>query len=542
MPDGSTSFADHCREIARRFLLTAAVVDDELSVVGSPAVHGEIKTPGQLPFGGPPKERVPEPEERQDDRPHPLNLNPVTWSFARQGMVCGVISPSGKGDGEHHVAKAVARADIVILDWRLDRESGATALPLLRRILKEDQRNRLRLIAFYTGEPAAVREQIRDEIEESLQDLDSPRRTPSRSRSDRNVIDFGACRIVVYGKPGGVEENGSDDVISDDQLADRLIDDFANMVQGLLPSLAITALTAVRENVYRILECFGARLDSAFLAHRACLDAPSESEQHIVEQLAGELGGIMDDAVGGESPAGIEAIGRWLAEEFGDGKVVFGRNKEATQAEVLAMLTHGVERERGPLKAKGKDYDILSCGFSGRADDSRARDRELASAMSFRRVHAQGPPQLSMGTVVRPTGSEDDTVLLCVMPRCDSVRLSERSSFLFLPLSSPPRSKTSQLVVPSINNGHERMTMETNPAQWRILDFEPDPDTECVLANADDDAGSRFLFKDRSENRYQWLGELKADVAQSVAQTIAARMARIGLTKSEWHRRSEGLE
>ena len=542
MPDGSTSFADHCREIARRFLLTAVVVDDELSVAGSPAVHRELKTPGRLPLGGPPQERVPEPEERQDDRPHPLNLNPVTWSFARQGMVCGVISPSGKGDDEHHLAKAVARADIVVLDWRLDRESGATALPLLRRILKEDQRNRLRLIAFYTGEPAAVREQIREEIKASLQDLDSPKRTPARSESDRSVIDFGACRIVVYGKPGGVQENGSDDVISDDQLADRLIDDFASMVQGLLPSLVITALTAVRENVYLLLECFGARLDPAFLAHRACLDAPSESEQHIVEQLAGELGGIMDDAVGGKSPAGIEAIAQWLKARFGDKDVVFGPDKEVSRPQVLAMLTHGVERERGPLKAKGKDYEILSYGFSGGADDSRARDRELASAMSFRRVHAQGPPQLSIGTVVRQIGSKKDTVLLCVMPKCDSVRLKKRSSFLFLPLSSPPQSKKSQLVVPPIKSGHERMTMEMNPAQWRILDFEPDPDAECVLANVDDDAGSCFLFEDRFENRYQWVGELKADVAQSVAQAIGARMARVGLNKSEWHRRSEGLE
>lgn len=554
MPDGSTSFADHCREIARRFLLTAAVVDDELSVVGrpmvrgelsvagSPTVHGGLTKPGRLPLGGLPKEPVPEPKQRQDDRPHPLNLNPVTWSFARQGMVCGMISPSGKEDDERHLARAVARADIVILDWRLNRDTGANALPLLHRILKEDQRNRLRLIAFYTGEAAAVRERIRDQIEESLQDLVSPKRTTSRSESDPSMIDFGACRIVAYGKPGGVHEDGLDDVISEDQLADRLIDDFAHMVQGLLPSLVITALTAVRENVYRVLECFGTRLDPAFLAHRACLDAPSESEQHIVEQLASELGGIMDDAVGRECPAGIEAIEKWLQERFEDREVVFGRGKEASRSQVLAMLTHGVKRERGPLRAQGKDYDILSYGFSGCADDSEELDRALASRMNFRQVHADRPPRLSMGTVVRQIGSEEGNVLLCATPKCDSVRLKERSSFLFLPLSSPPQSKTSQIVVPSVKSRHERLTLEMNPAQWRILDFNPDPDAECVLASTDDDAGSRFLFKDRSENRYQWVGELKADVAQSVAQAIATRMARVGLNKSEWHRRSEGLE
>ena len=542
MPDGNTSFADHCREIAKRFLLTAVVVDDELSVGGSPPVHGKLRKPGPPPLGGPPKEQVRAPEDQRVHRPHPLNLTPVTWSFARQGMVCGMISPSGEGNDEHHLAKAAARADIVVLDWRLDRESGATALPLLCRILTEDQGNRLRLIAFYTGQPAGVREKIRDEIVEGLQDLDSPKGMPSRSESNRNVIDFGACRIVVYGKPGGVRESGSDDVIPEDQLADRLIDDFASMVQGLLPSLVITALTAVRENVYRVLECFGARLDPAFLAHRACLDAPSESEQHIVEQLASELGGIMDDAVGRsrKSPAGIEAIERWLAERFGDGNVVFGPGKEATRAEVLEMLTHGVERENKPLRTKGRDYAILCYGFSGCADDSPARDRELASAMSFRSVHAQGRPQLSMGTVVRQIGSEGDTVLLCAMPRCDSVRLSVPSSFLFVPLSGPPRSKTPQLVVPSINGGHERMTMEMNPARWLTLNFVPNRKAGCVLANAGaEDASTIFVFEDASQNQYQWLGELKAEFAQSVAQSIATRMSRVGLNKSEWLRRSE---
>ena len=373
MPDDSTSFTDHCREIAKRFLLTAVVVDDELSVAGSPAVHGRLRRPGRSPFGGSPKEQVREPEEQRVYRPHPLNLTPVTWSFARQGMVCGMISPSGEGNDEHHLARAVARTDIVILDWTLDPESGANALPLLRRILTEDQRNRLRLIAFYTGQPAAAREKIRDEIAESLQDLDSPKRTPSRSESDHSVIDFGACRIVVYGKPGGVQEDGSDDVISESQLADRLIDDFASMVQGLLPSLVVTALTAVRENVYRMLQCFGARLDPAFLAHRACLDAPSESEQHIVEQLASELGGIMDDAVGRKSPAGIEAIEQWLKARFEDERSsTWSQQGSDAGLKALAMLTHG-SGARNPVRSepRGKDYRILSHGFSRCADDSR---------------------------------------------------------------------------------------------------------------------------------------------------------------------------
>lgn len=82
-------------------------------------------------------------------------------------------------------------------------------------------------------------------------------------------------------------------------------------LNGLLPSVVLTALGAVRENVHRMLECFGRDLDPAFLVHRACLPQPPESEQHIVEQIASELHGIMDDAVSHKSPAGIEAIEHW---------------------------------------------------------------------------------------------------------------------------------------------------------------------------------------------------------------------------------------
>ena len=79
--------------------------------------------------------------------------------------------------------------------------------------------------------------------------------------------------------------------------------------------------------------------------------------------------------------------------------------------------------------------------------------------------------------------------------------------------------------------------MEMNPAQWRSLMFDPNQEAGCVLANAD--ASATFVFEDESENQYRWLGELKAESAQSVAQAIATRMSRVGLNKSEWLRRSE---
>ena len=527
------SFEQHCRKIAKEFLLTAVVVDDELSVRGEQNVHGGLKSPGQRP--------IEPPRGSMDLRvlpSRPLDVDPITWSFARQGMVCGLVSPHEDQHHQRDLAKAVARADIVILDWRLSRETGANALPLLGRILVDDQRHRLRLIAFYTGEPD--RERILHKITERLRGLDIPYRTVSTNEDYPNAIDFGACRIVVYGKPGP-DGRDLDTVVKGDELAHRLIEDFANMVEGLLPSLVLAALTSVRDNVYRVLERFGSTLDPAFLAHRACLPLPLDSEQHIVEQIASELHGIMEDAVVRTSPAGIQAIELWLADRFDDGNVVFGpKKKEVPVHEVIDMLTHGVEEKPGRLRTKGKDYNILCDGFSGGADNSRELDRHLASAMSFRQVLEGGTRQLLMGTVVRQIGSTDAVTLLCVTPRCDSVRLKQpSSSFLFLPLAGP-KAKTLQLVVPSAGDGHTRMTICMDPSGWRTVDFAPDPTSECVVAGRTGKDES-FVFRDVSGIEYEWVGELKAEFAQSVAQAIAARMSRLALNKSEWLRRSEGL-
>ena len=130
-PTPMSEFAKHCQEVARRFLLTAVVVDDELGVPQGPAVHGDLTKPDRDA-----SKRVRSPEGRQPPS-RSLDVVQITRSFAREGMVCGVISPDEGQDNYKVLAKAVARADIIILDWRLSQKSGKDALPLLERILTQ---------------------------------------------------------------------------------------------------------------------------------------------------------------------------------------------------------------------------------------------------------------------------------------------------------------------------------------------------------------------------------------------------------------------
>lgn len=530
----NNSFQEHCRKIAKRFLLTAVVVDDELSVVGDPNVRTGLRGPSRSPM-----QSTAESQPRQtEDAPRPLGVNAITSSFARHGIICGVVAPPSELDGDamKRLVRVAARSDIVILDWRLNRESGQDSFPLLRQILLDDQAHRLRLIAFYTGEPP---EDIRSRILEGLTDLGGPLQPAPTPDSEDDAIQVGPCRILVYGKHG-LPTLAPSDAATEDELPDRLIADFGAMVEGLLPVLVLTALGAVRENVSRILERFRSDLDPAFLAHRACLPAPQDSQGHMVEQIASELRGVMDDAVQNTRPAGIGAIEHWLRNRFDDRNVVFlpGR-KEMSMSEIMDMLTHGIEKERGPLKKDGKDYHLMSYGFSDGDENSKMLDQRLASAMSFREVIEKRTQKLSIGTVVRMVESEPEATLLCVTPRCDSVRLKDPSLFLFLPLSNP-KSDTLQLVVPTTDGGYERRTICMNPSRWRTATFRPDTELECVLSSTHGENPYPF-FKDLDDQVYQWVGELKAEFAQSVAQAIAERMSRVGLNKSEWLRRSESV-
>lgn len=95
MPD---EFNQRCREIAKRFLLTAVVVDDQ-PYFESPA-SGGLTTPGRGDQGA--TERA---QEEGTHNSHSLSATALTASFVEQGLICGVIQP-------HHVIGTRATDEI----------------------------------------------------------------------------------------------------------------------------------------------------------------------------------------------------------------------------------------------------------------------------------------------------------------------------------------------------------------------------------------------------------------------------------------------
>lgn len=529
----TSDFGRHCREIAERFLLTAVVVDDQRFFPPSPPRGGAPRKPtrGDVARARPLEET--RGRQRQD-----INAAALTDSFAKHGMVCGVVAPSARGTETERYRRALSRADILVVDWKLHDNNNRHALELVTEILNGDRGDRLRLIAVYTGETGLP--EIGEEIVSGLETLG--RRVES-SRANCEIAS-GACRIVLYAK-AGTPTPGLDRTVDEGTLPDRLISDFTRMVAGLVPTLVLSSLTTVRENVYRVLERFDATLDPAFLAHRACLPVPSESEQHMVEQIGSELHGIMDDAVLEARKRFSVAVEDWLTERSDEGPYTFG-DREVSLSDTKNIFNKGLRVEHGGLGASY--YDKVSSGVSKDGSDGRELDMCLASKMCFRTVLEQGTRTLRMGTVVRRRDGNDSsgTHLVCVTPRCDCVRLIEESPFLFLPLVGA-RSGMFQLVLPPLGDGmpYAPVAVEPKTTRWVRANFKPETQTNSGMIKAsiiDADAGSdgeRFVFKDAKDNLYDWVGELKPEFAQRLAQVAAARLSDVALNKSEWLRRKE---
>lgn len=556
-----SEFRKRCKEVARRFLQTVVIVDDEAYT--EPAQSpGVLKTPTRHTVGSRPSTTASESptsaagemEEKAakkvepDDGSHSLATRTLVESFSRQGLICAVVAPRPDTDPSDIdiVAPSVKRTDIVILDWRLNGDKGQRTLSILESILKGDAGERLRLIAIYTGEQgiSEIGQIIVERCAESEWKFEG---------DEHNVeLSYRHCRIVIYSKSVLPVESGLPNrTLSESDLPDALIEDFSAMAQGLLPNIALMSLAAIRENVHKVLDRFDAKLDPALLTHRACLPVPDDSQQHMVSQLASELHAIMDDAVATDEPAGMDAIKEWLDFSLGaDKEVDFGERGKASRDQAIALLEKGLDKteDLDISRTKRKTvFRFLTRGFSNNENPDHQLDHQLAWMFNFRIVFNAPSPILQLGTVLqKPSDANagdanasdaNGSYFLCMRPRCDSVRLKKKTAFLLLPLLTEPKPNSVQLVLRRDRDTYQRVSVCMETSQWLLVNFVPDENSGSVVAKG---SYPCFYFIDEKCDRFRWLGELKAEFAQRVAQDFAAGLSRVPINNSEWLRREEG--
>ena len=525
-----SQFDNRCAKIAERFLLTALVVDDEAQIQDFPvSAQSSLKKPDRRTLLGASEET----SEIKEASVHSLDARTLVNSFAKYGVICAVMAPWESDLLADTVTTAAKRADMVILDWQLYQDDGDKAFGLLTDLLKDGEAGRLRLVVIYTGESniCAIGNTLQQRLRKQGWDFQS---------NESNVeLSYGHCRIVIYAKSDTqLAPDLKDRAISEDDIAKCLIGDFADMTKGLLPSIALTSLTAVRENAHKVLDSFSSDLDPALLAHRVCLTSPENSQQHMVNLLENELQAIMNDATMEMNPASFEAVQDWLYSKFGqDTQFTFG-NKKLSFDDVTCLLKEGLSKQNTSIR--DRDFKFLSSGFTKNGHDPEDLDLRLAWMFNFRVVSNSSPPILQLGTALqRQNQGRESELFLCIRPRCDSLRLDSEESFPLLPLIDPEQNQI-QLVLKIDKNVYKRRGISTNPSQWSLPKFVPDESKRCVVAQKS--PNGQFFFTSIDGEKFTWIGELKADFAQRVAQHFASVLSRVAIDNSEWLRRREDSE
>jgi len=546
----------HYAQSAQRFLQTAIVIDDQ-AMMGSTetvVVPASIEAPTGSLLDSTPEPAAPAALEITLERDmvpssKALNARILSQAFLDRRMICGLYRPESGEDMVTRASGAAEAADIVVVDWHLETGKSQPAKDIILNVLQKDveEKGRLRLIAIYTSQ--AGREAIAVEL---LSDIEQNGVLKGRFERSGAVISDATTRIVVLNKRSTPEAADREEV-TEERLPERLVIEFAELTTGVMPSFALSSVAAIRKGAHHVLSLYTSQLDGAFVAHRCGIPHPEDSKAFAVDMMASELRNLIEVAdVAGET-LNENVIGAWI-----QNKVDAGEHFRTDRADVSADLVKGfisggakavqmsAEHQTGFKNqdgALGKDHKVtsgtLSRIFYPSADAAREGVQELARLSTFQREPHRTrlpefwAPRLTLGSVVQRLDEEGE-ILLCVQPRCDSIRLDEETAF---PFQTVGKDVNFNLIVRDIAGVDQSTWVNLKPRDAKMVRFGVDASQKAVFAQRDAETG-RYVFTAATGETFAWLGDLKAMKAQRWASELGTRVQVVGIDELEWLRQA----
>ncbi|MBJ3783655.1 MULTISPECIES: response regulator receiver domain [Devosia] len=581
MAQAANAFQDYRLSGVRRFLQTAVVIDNEAEMRAVPAPSTEPKVAVRKPAGvlkqepasaaaQPESDEVPAvepvPEAGKQNAPlhsaaGSLNAKLLTDAFSEREIICGLYRPE---PGENMVSlatNAAKHADVVVVDWLLENNSSVKAVEIIIAILKDDisGNGRLRLLSVYTSQNgvSVIAKELFDQI------VAVPELADKFTLSGVAIVGANV-RICVLSKPQSI---GDDDVekVSEQDLPERLLKEFVHLSAGLLTSFALHSISAVRRSAHHVVAVFGEELDGAYLAHRSTLVDPDEAVEFAINLLLGELQNAIavDERLDGQ--IGSDVLNSWVDVKSVSHKFVKG-GAEASPEIVKEFVVGGFAKLKATKdKLTKADGTAAEGGLGGHnvgevfyasAADAWQRQIEFARLSAFKR-EAYGRtrlpqgwlPTLTLGSVLKVRGPKNEAekpnyddlganYLVCMQPRCDSVRLAGATGFPFQ--TGEAATKEFNLVVKERDlSAGTPLIISGKPGSTQVVKFEADPDAKSVRAKKD---GDDFIFTDSKGREYFWLGDIKDMKAQHDASALAASVHRVGLVELEFLRLAAAKE
>ncbi|PJJ72953.1 hypothetical protein CLV46_2532 [Diaminobutyricimonas aerilata] len=565
--------APEATRAAEQFLQSVVIFDDEAY---TPSGGAYTATSGAAVFddsyGGMAEEHPP---SRGAEDAGELDTEKVVRAFAQLGMNCAVLAPSGDGR-ERDLAllgSLARRADVVILDWLIGSAPAVTtgdvaigedptSFSFIETVLAQDSKvgSRLRLICIYSGErdlervKASVLERLRKKFDQVFD-----------GGEEALSVTVGDARIVFFSKVHA-EGPAEPDEVSVDDVAARVIREFTGFAaNGILPSIALTSLAVLRDQAHRLLQRFHGGLDAPMIAHRA-MTTPAATEEFLVSLFADEVEALISNGAVRQHLSDERVAAAIRGGSADDSHRFVWKNAKTpavsvSTADAVATLMKSHEGDLVRVQ-KGADLHKLektSSVTSLALDGIESAVREVAhdADMNFsilsslaRDGYLEGedglPPTLRLGSIVarrsrrrvpgteaggRYTYSVLTEYLLCLQPLCDSTRLDKETRFPFLPLT--PGDAGRFAIVVREEGGPRTLTHKLSLADLRSIAFEPSSPKRAVVGTWND---GHWGFGERGQ-RFQWLGDLRLDKAQSVIAALSAQASRVGTNDYEYLRR-----
>ena len=192
-------------------------------------------------------------------------------------------------------------------------------------------------------------------------------------------------------------------------------------------------------------------------------------------------------------------------------------------------------------KAKEKNNQILKLNSNQSVrkfskllltSEDAISNHEFSHLMTSRTFYGNAPKTLKLGSVIHDV--ESDRYLLCIQPVCDSVRLDDKRTFIFVHLTNTNQSPGNYASHVVIKENGEAIELYYQPKSFKCYtaEFLPDTDTKQVQT-----CKSETNFVDTNGKKYVWLDQLKTSHAQRAVERYARELSRVGLMESEWLRR-----
>ena len=549
--DSDSEFFKYSKQIAEKFLQSTVVIDDRAIFPGPGAepVADKMAPPVKRPPTGRPveekKAHIAKPGKAtiSEEQRH-LDAKKVVDGFAARGIVCSVIKPykDERGALLEYIYRLASNADVIVIDWVMQKDDGELALDLMKQIVTGDLSGRapLRLIAIYTIDPDV--ERIPERIKTFLEQSGIP--SISLTEEDPFTIKIGPIRIVVLSKPGtDIPQEALIQQVSFEDLANRLTTEFTDMTAGLISNVVIDSLAELRANCHKIIATFSADLDAPYLTHRTLSPNPEDAEDHIVALIGAELSTLLEEREV-RKRANIDAIKYWI-ENKRPGSATFvlnahGSTCELTKENVIQLLEKGISNvDRSDYSGRLSRTDFQSphaikLSKMYHCDDmsSENLDERFAELFTLKSFYGKPNPRLNLGTIIKAINS--NIHYICIQPRCDCVRITQDTDFVFLPLTIETGSGKFNIVIKD-NDSYVRFKTNKRINSITLIKFPANSQGSDAIV-ASEDAGS-YYFQDTKRVKYKWIGELRGDQALRLSNEFSSELSRVGLNESEWLRR-----